>query len=191
MSEVDGNAGVDSELLVIAHLFALVVREGLLEFCRNRLERFRVRLPDRNRVLLPSQRNEECVPCGALNKGAERRPLVLPEDEVALPVARHRSVGDFSGPLLNGEHVGYPATLFLEVPLPLPAVCMLLPERLHEHPLQFSPGEHIDEAVYGLVADAHRHIGRILCFQALLYLPGRPFLPEASEDARAQMCFPR
>lgn len=187
VSEVHLHVCIDGEAFVIAHLLALVVRERLLEFAWYGFERAHVRLAHRHGIFLSSERNQERIPSRALNEGAECRLLRFAEDEIALPMARYRAVGDLLWPLLNGEHIGYLSPFFLDgILLPLPAVRMFLPQRLHERVLQLSSREHVQVPIYGFVRNAHTRIERILPFETLLYLPGRPLLPEPLDDIRPQ-----
>ena len=170
MGEVHRDTRINGEALVVAHLLALVVREGLLEFSGYGLERSRVRFAYRHGVFLRSHRDEECVAGRTLDQGTKRCPLVLPEDEVALPVTGDGAVGDLLRPLLNGEHICYRSSLLLGVLPALPAICMFVPERFDERLLEGASREYVDEAVYGFVRYAHVHVERILCFEASLYL---------------------
>jgi len=189
MGKVHLDTGIDGEALVFAHLLALVVREGLLELGRHRAERSRVRFPNRCRVFLSAEWYEERVPGRPLDQGTKCRPLVPPDDEITLPVAGDGAVCDLRWPLLNGEHVRYLSALLFGALPALPAVRMLLAERLDERALEFASGKHIDEAVHGFVADAHIHLMRILLLKASLYLARRPLVAEPLEHVPAQVRF--
>jgi hypothetical protein len=151
MRKVDGDAGINRELFVLAHLLALIIGQGLRDLSRQGSECFRIGFPHRCGVFRV-ERDQKGIPCGAFHQGAERGALMLAKNEVTLPVAGHGAVGHGLRPLFDREHLHYFASCFLVVPVfPLSPICARLPQALNERGFQRPAREHVDIAIDCLV----------------------------------------
>ena len=174
VSEVDLHAGINRELLVFAHLLALIVGERFGNLSRQNAKLFGIRFPD-TLGILGFQGHEDGVAGGALHQGAEGSAFVLSHNEIAFPVAGDSAVGNFLGTFLNGEHIGYFPPCFLNISAPLlSAVLSFLPECFDQRLLERSTGKYVDVPIDRLVRDAHGHVMRILLLHTDDDLAGRP-----------------
>jgi len=144
---------------VFEHLFALVVSQRLLEFAGDGAEGAGIGFAYCDGALVSAKGNQEGVAGGALNQGAKRAFLVQSHNEIAFPMSGNGTVGNFTRPFLNGEHISDFASLFLGIPaFLLSAILALLPQGLDKRLPQRTPGKHVQLSIDGLMRDAHGHI---------------------------------
>ena len=104
VAEVDLDAGIDRELGVLGHLFALIPRQRLPEMVREALDgRFKSD-PHRFCVLAVGEWEQHHVAGPAFDQGPDRG-LAFAHDQVAFPMAGHRTVLDRSGPFTDHDGV--------------------------------------------------------------------------------------
>jgi hypothetical protein len=151
MRELDGDAGIQRELFVPAHLLALIIGPGLRDLSRQRSERVRIGFPHRGRVFRV-ERDQQGIPCGAFHQGAERGARMLTQNEGSLPVARNGPVGHVVRPLFDRKHVPYFAACVLVVSAgPLSPRGARLAQGRNERGVQRPTREPVDLAVDGFV----------------------------------------
>lgn len=105
-------------------------------------------------------------------------------EQIPLPVAGHRPVGDVRGPLLNTEHVRDNPTSVVNVPSALPVLAPV-PQSPQQLPLELAPGQHVQVGVDRLVRHAHGRIIRIRLDQPLGHLLRPPALRQLGMDIGA------
>ena len=94
-----------SQALMLGHLLAPIVRQGLPQQSGHVLEFLREAIPDTPRIRLVrfGQEDQACRP---LHQGTDSRSIASPLDQVAIPVAGHRAGRDFGGALGHRRHTG-------------------------------------------------------------------------------------
>ncbi len=104
MGEVDLHFCLFREQSMLAHFLTLVVREGAPELGGQRPHFPRESPPHGGRVL-SLQRHQQRKSGGAFHQRPERRRVGMAHEQVALPMARYRAIGDLSRPLVNAHNV--------------------------------------------------------------------------------------
>ena len=193
VGEVDLDAGLLREQLVLGHLFALVVGEGPRHLLGQGAHLPGEGLPDTRRILR-SQGHQEGGAGRPLHERAQRRGAPAPHDQIPLPVAGHRPIRHLRGALFDAQHRGDVATS-LRTAAARPPVRPSVPERPEQRPLELAAGQHVHVRVDRLVRHAHRGIIRILRLQPRGNLLRRPALRQlrvhVGLEARVRQELPR
>ena len=98
MGTVHAHLRLLREETMFAHFWPLIVREGATQLRRQRPQFARESLPHRGRVLR-LQGDQHGKPGGPLHQGPKRRGIGMADQQVALPVPRHRTVRHLLRPL--------------------------------------------------------------------------------------------
>jgi len=102
---------------------------------------------------------QQHVTGGALDQGADRRPAVLADQEIAFPVAGHGPVIGLGGPLADHHHALH---MGVTAPLAGPALGPPGAQATGQLTAQLAAALHIQRLVDGLVAHPHHGIVREL-----------------------------
>jgi len=173
-----------SQLLVLGHLFAPIVRQGFAQGRGHMSEFLREALAGTRRIrpLHPSQDDQARRP---LDQRADGRLIAGPLEEVAFPVPRHDASGHVGGALGNGRHIGDVA----------PSVDPARPRstrlaRLTQGRQQFAPqgatGQDIQARIDGLGRQLFPHVIRIRAAKPPGNLFGRAALSQLCLDVLPQ-----
>lgn len=104
VSKVNSNPRLLSELGVPGHFLALVIRNAFTSCQRHAVER-RAEPFDRRCRRRVIHFHQHQIAAGALNECPDRRGVVLPLDQVALPMPRHQPVFNLRRVQVNTDHV--------------------------------------------------------------------------------------
>jgi hypothetical protein len=183
MSEVHAHLRVFREETMLPHFRPLVVGEGPPQLSRQRPQFAPEGLPHRGRIL-GSQGCQHSKSRGPLHQGAERRGIGMADQQVALPMPRHRARGNLLGPFVNTDQILNGPRRQADLVRSTKAVAAAkIPG---EFPLQGAAGQHIEIGIDGFMGDAHRRVVRIPLRQAVRNLLERPAVREQVQDGGAQ-----
>src|SRR5206468_8350764 len=120
----------------------------------------------------------------SLHEGPERRGIGMADQQIPLPMPRHRAIGHLRRTFVDTDQVLDGARR--EPDLAGPAKPGPATQIAGELPLEGPAGQHIEIGVDGFVRDPHRWVVRIPLRQPTSNLFGGPALREQAEDRRAQ-----
>ncbi len=148
-----------SQLLMLGHLFAPIIRQGFPQCGRHVPEFLRQALAGTRRIrpLHPGQDDPAGRP---LHQGPDSRSIVRSLDEVAFPVTRHGASAHVGGTLGDGRHVGNLAAAVC-ASCPRPAGLARLTQRRQQLAPQRSAWQHIQAYIDGLGREVFPHGVRI------------------------------
>ena len=127
---------------------------------------------------------QQHVAGAALDQRADRRSSGLPDDQVALPVARNGPISHLCGAITDHHHVGV-VTPCLDAALG-PSGDPARPQAAHQLPAELTPALDEEVPIDRLVAHPHHRIVWIVRTQAESDLLGRPPLLEPGRDLGGQ-----
>ena len=183
MSKVHAHLRLFREETMLPHFRPLVVGERATQLSRQRPQFAREGLPHRGRVL-GFQGYQHSKSRGPLHQRAERRGIGMADQQVALPMPRHRASGNFFGPFVNTDQILNGPRREANLVWSTKAVSA---EKIPgEFPLQGAARQHIEIGIDGFMGDAHRRVVRIPLRQAVCNLLGRPAVREQLQDGGAQ-----
>ena len=173
-----------SQLLMLGHLFAPIIRQGFPQRSGDMPKFLREALTSTRgiRPLHPGQDDQAGRP---LHQGPDRRPIARPLDEVAFPVTRHGARGHVGGTLGDGRHVGNLAAAVC-ASCPRPACRARLTQRRQQLAPQRSAWQHIQAYIDGLSREVFPHVVRIRASEPPGNLLGRAALRQLGLDILPQ-----
>ena len=158
MSKVHLHLGLLGKETMLAHFLSLVVGEGAAELGGQR-PHFTGEGPPHGSRILCRQRHQQRKPRGAFHQRPQCRRVGMAHEQVALPMARHRALGDLGWPFVDANNVLDGARREPDLAGTTKAVAP--PQIAGEFSLEGPAGQHIQIGVDGFVRDAHRRVIRI------------------------------
>ena len=178
VAEVDRQVGLSLELGVLGHLVAAVPGDRPAQRERQRGNHLGQAHPGQLSGVPARQRSQQDEPAGAFDQGDHRALARAAQQQVALPVARHRPVLGLGRPRRDPDVLGDPQSHPFRpagLGLSLGALCAQVRGQLG---LEGAFGLHEQRLVDRLVAHAHHRIIRELDRQRLRDLLRRPVRPQ-------------
>ena len=183
VSKVHAHLRLFRKETMLPHCRPLVVGEGPPQLSRQRPQFAREGLPHRGRIL-GFQGYQHSKSRGPLHQCAERRGIGMADQQVALPMSRHRARSNFFGSFVNADQIlNRPRR---QTDLVWSTKAMAATEIPSEFPLQGSARQHVQIGIDGFMRDPHYRFARIPLRQAVSNLFGRPAVREQVQDGGAQ-----
>jgi hypothetical protein len=184
MGKVDLHLRLLREESMFAHVLALVIREGAAGLGGQR-PHFTGEGPPHGGRVFSRQRYQQRKSGGALDQRPQRRRVGMADEQVPLPMARHRAIHDLGRPFVDTNDVLDRARGAAELAGTTKTVApSQIPGQLA---LERAARQHIQIGVDGFVRNTHRRVLRIPLEQPVGNLFGQPTLGEQRQHGAAEL----
>jgi hypothetical protein len=157
------------QALMLGHLFPSIVGQGFAQG-RGHMSEFLGEALSRTSRIRPVHPGQNDQTCGPFDQGPDGRAIASPLDQIAFPVAGHRTGGHLGGTLGERRHIGdLPASIGPSRPRATRLAG--LPQRGQQFAAQGTAGQHIQRRIDGLGRKLFGHVVRIRAAEA----PGNLF----------------